>query len=127
MSVRQGMCDRLRPWSVDDRPFLDDGRGGVAGVPGTEKIWKADLVLLSMGFLGPERTVADMLGLEYDPRSNSRAIHGSFATNVPGVFAAGDCRRGQSLVVWAINEGRGASYRRAKCPRSSVRNRRCRP
>ena len=62
-----------------------------------------------MGFLGPEHSVSDMLGLEYDPRSNFKAEYGRFATNVPGVFAAGDCRRGQSLVVWAINEGRGAA------------------
>ncbi len=62
-----------------------------------------------MGFLGPERYVAEQLGVELDRRSNYRAVHGKFATSVPGVFAAGDCRRGQSLVVWAINEGRGAA------------------
>jgi len=69
----------------------------------------ADLVLLAMGFLGPEDYLAQALDLARDPRSNYRAQHGSFTTNVPGVFAAGDCRRGQSLVVWAINEGRGAA------------------
>ncbi len=82
-------------------------------MPGSEKEWPADLVLLATGFLGPEKTVADMLGLEmHKPRGNwetFQAQHGAFATNVPGVFAAGDCRRGQSLVVWAINEGRGAA------------------
>jgi NADPH-dependent glutamate synthase beta subunit-like oxidoreductase len=62
-----------------------------------------------MGFLGPERYVTEQLGVELDQRSNYRAVHGKFATSVPGVFAAGDCRRGQSLVVWAINEGRGAA------------------
>ena len=62
-----------------------------------------------MGFLGPEHAVADMLGLEYDPRSNYQAEHGKFRTSVDKVFAAGDCPRGQSLVVWAINEGRGAA------------------
>jgi glutamate synthase (NADPH/NADH) small chain len=78
-------------------------------VPGTEKILPADLVLLAMGFVGPEETVLAKLGVERDPRSNAKAEYGEFATNVPGVFAAGDCRRGQSLVVWAINEGRGAA------------------
>jgi glutamate synthase (NADPH/NADH) small chain len=78
-------------------------------VPGTDKVIKADLVLLAMGFLGPEDGVLKQLGVEQDPRSNAKAEYGKFATNVPGVFAAGDCRRGQSLVVWAINEGRGAA------------------
>ena len=62
-----------------------------------------------MGFLGPEAYVAEALGVALDARSNYRAEHGDFQTSVPGVFAAGDCRRGQSLVVWAINEGRGAA------------------
>jgi glutamate synthase (NADPH/NADH) small chain len=62
-----------------------------------------------MGFLGPENYLSELLGVEVDPRSNYKATHGKFATNLPGVFAAGDCRRGQSLVVWAINEGRGAA------------------
>jgi glutamate synthase (NADPH/NADH) small chain len=62
-----------------------------------------------MGFLGPEAYLADALGIAFDPRSNYAAKHGEFQTSVPGVFAAGDCRRGQSLVVWAINEGRGAA------------------
>ena len=62
-----------------------------------------------MGFLGPENTLLKQFALEQDPRSNVRAEYGQFATNVPGVFAAGDMRRGQSLVVWAINEGRGAA------------------
>jgi NADPH-dependent glutamate synthase beta subunit-like oxidoreductase len=87
----------------------DDGRWNMAETPGTEKIWKADLVLLAMGFLGPEHYVSDLLKIEYDPRSNYEAEHGRFTTSVPRVFAAGDCRRGQSLVVWAINEGRGAA------------------
>ena len=78
-------------------------------VPGSEKILRADLVLLAMGFVGPEETVLAQLGVERDPRSNAKADYGEFSTNVPGVFAAGDCRRGQSLVVWAINEGRGAA------------------
>jgi glutamate synthase (NADPH/NADH) small chain len=76
---------------------------------GTERVLKADLVLLAMGFLGPEEPLLKQLGVEQDPRSNAKAEYEKFATNVPGVFAAGDCRRGQSLVVWAINEGRGAA------------------
>src|SRR5574341_134459 len=78
-------------------------------VAGSDKVLKADLVLLAMGFLGPEDAVLTQLGVERDPRSNAKAEHGQFSTNMPGVFAAGDCRRGQSLVVWAINEGRGAA------------------
>jgi glutamate synthase (NADPH/NADH) small chain len=62
-----------------------------------------------MGFLGPEEPLPKQLGIEQDPRSNLKAEYGKFSTNVAGVFAAGDCRRGQSLVVWAINEGRGAA------------------
>jgi glutamate synthase (NADPH/NADH) small chain len=62
-----------------------------------------------MGFLGPEPEAPDQLRLERDARSNLKAAYGKYATNVPGVFAAGDCRRGQSLVVWAINEGREAA------------------
>jgi len=62
-----------------------------------------------MGFLGPEATATDMINIDYDNRSNIKAEYGQFSTNVEGVFAAGDCRRGQSLVVWAINEGRGAA------------------
>jgi len=78
-------------------------------IEGTEKVWKADLVLLCLGFLGPEETVLKQLGIEQDERTNAKALYGSFKTNVEGVFAAGDMRRGQSLVVWAINEGRGAA------------------
>lgn len=78
-------------------------------IPGTEKIWPAQLVLLAMGFRGPESTLLDQLGVERDARTNAKAEYGKFATNVEGVFAAGDMRRGQSLVVWAINEGRGAA------------------
>ncbi len=87
----------------------DSGRFTPKDVPGSEKIYPAQLVLLAMGFLGPEETMAKSLGLETDPRSNFKAQHGQYATSIEGVFAAGDCRRGQSLVVWAINEGRGAA------------------
>ncbi len=78
-------------------------------VPGTEKELPAQLVLLAMGFLGPEDTLLKALKLEQDERSNVRAEYGKYATSLKGVFAAGDVRRGQSLVVWAINEGRGAA------------------
>jgi NAD(P)H-dependent glutamate synthase small subunit len=121
-----------RAYNILTKEFIDDGRGHVSGiktvevdwskpadkapfseVTGSEKIWPADLVLLATGFLGPELAVGEMLGLETQrPRGNwetFKAEHGPFATNVPRVFAAGDCRRGQSLVVWAINEGRGAA------------------
>lgn len=121
-----------RQYSVLTKEFVDDGKGNVKGVrtvtldwskpgerapfsevPGSEKEWPADLVLLATGFVGPEKTVGEMLGIEFQrPRGNwetFQAEHGKFATNLPGVFAAGDCRRGQSLVVWAINEGRGAA------------------
>ena len=87
----------------------DNGRPFPKEIPGSEKIWPAELVLLAMGFLGPEDAALDQLEVERDERSNARAEHGKFATNVEGVFAAGDMRRGQSLVVWAINEGRGAA------------------
>jgi glutamate synthase (NADPH/NADH) small chain len=78
-------------------------------VLGTEKIIPAQLVLLAMGFLGPEQFLLEKLGLEKDARSNIKAEFGKYTTSIPGVFAAGDCRRGQSLVVWAFNEGRGAA------------------
>ena len=75
-------------------------------VPGTERDWKADLVLLALGFLGPETDgVVKQLGCELDPRGNVKA-GADYQTSVPGVFAAGDARRGQSLIVWAISEGR---------------------
>ncbi|CAJ1972277.1 unnamed protein product [Sphenostylis stenocarpa] len=80
-------------------------------IEGSEEIIEADLVLLAMGFLGPEPTTAEKLGVERDNRSNFKADYGGFSTNVKGVFAAGDCRRGQSLVVWAISEGRQAAAR----------------
>jgi glutamate synthase (NADPH/NADH) small chain len=77
--------------------------------PGTERSLPAQLALLAMGFLGPEQPLLKELGATVDARSNLAAEYGRYATNVKGMFAAGDCRRGQSLVVWAINEGRGAA------------------
>ena len=87
----------------------DNGRAIPRNIPGTEQGFPAQLVLLALGFSGPENQLLDQLGVEKDQRSNAKAEHGKFATSVPGVFAAGDMRRGQSLVVWAINEGRGAA------------------
>ena len=118
-----------RVFSILSKEFLDDGSGRVSGiraatvewaldesgrfqmseVPGSEQVFEADLVLLAMGFLGPEDTLVQKLGLETDSRSNFKAAYGDFATSAEGVFAAGDCRRGQSLIVWAINEGRAAA------------------
>ena len=76
---------------------------------GTEKVIPAQLVLLAMGFLGPEQAMLKEIGVACDARSNVKAEFEKYSTSIPGVFAAGDCRRGQSLVVWAINEGRGAA------------------
>lgn len=78
-------------------------------IAGTEQVIPTQMVLLAMGFLGPEQPLLEAIGLERDARSNIKAEHGQYLTSLPGVFAAGDCRRGQSLIVWAINEGRGAA------------------
>ena len=91
-------------WEKDET-----GRFQMKEIEGTEREWKADLVLLALGFLGPEHYISESLGCELDGRSNYQAQHGEFETNIPKLFTAGDCRRGQSLVVWAINEGRGAA------------------
>ncbi len=84
----------------------EEGRFIPQPMKGTEKRIPAQLVLLAMGFLGPEQMLLDKMGLETDARSNIKADYGKYATSLPKVFAAGDCRRGQSLVVWAFNEGR---------------------
>jgi len=113
-----------REYSVMTKEFIKDADGNVKGlitvnvemgpkgiqvIPGTEKEWPADLVILAMGFLNPEQTLIKSLGLNIDQRNNIMAIYGDYRTSVDGVFAAGDCRRGQSLVVWAISEGRGVA------------------
>jgi len=118
-----------RQYATATRRFVGDERGGVSEVQtvavewgtdpdgrpvprevaGTERRYPAQLVLIAMGFLGPEDALLVELGVARDPRSNVRAEYGTFTTSLPGVFAAGDMRRGQSLVVWAINEGRGAA------------------
>jgi len=87
----------------------DKGQFIPKNVPGTEKVLPAQLVLLAMGFLGPEQPLLEALNIERDARSNAKADFEKYTTNVPKVFACGDCRRGQSLVVWAFNEGRGAA------------------
>ena len=117
-----------RTYAITTKEFLGDDQGHLRGVktvrvqwiknngkmvmqevPGSEQDWPADLIFLAMGFLGPEETLGKAMQLETDARSNFKAEYGRFATSLEGVFAAGDCRRGQSLVVWAINEGRGAA------------------
>ena len=95
--------------SVEAQWTKVDGKWNMEEIPGSEKVWEADLVLLSLGFLGPEHYLSDKAGIDYDQRSNYKAEYGRYATNVKGVYAAGDCRRGQSLVVWGINEGREAA------------------
>lgn len=91
-------------WTRDEQ-----GRMVPVEVPGSEEVLKAQLVLLALGFTGPEEPVLEQLGIERDERGNAKAEYGAQATSVDGVFAAGDMRRGQSLVVWAINEGRQAA------------------
>jgi glutamate synthase (NADPH/NADH) small chain len=118
-----------RQYLVTAKRFLGDAQGQVTGIEivnvewtrndkgqfipkqlaGTEKVLPTQLVLLAMGFLGPEDAIAQQVNLARDERSNYKADYGTYATNVPGVFACGDCRRGQSLVVWAIHEGRAAA------------------
>jgi len=113
-----------RRYQLLTKAFLKDSNGAVKGIKtinvdfvdgklteidGTEKTWDAELVLLSMGFLSPEHYLSDDANIELDERGNYQSKHGEFNTSRKGVFSAGDCRRGQSLVVWAINEGRGVA------------------
>ncbi len=127
-SINKFGCDP-RTYAIVTKEFIDDGAGNVRGVKtvlvdwskdadgrmqmkevaDSEQIYEADLVLLAMGFTGPELYVADPVNMELDDRGNYKAEYGDYTTSVPGIFAAGDCRRGQSLVVWGINEGRGAA------------------
>ncbi|CAK8989583.1 unnamed protein product, partial [Durusdinium trenchii] len=122
----------IREYGALTKEFLDDGHGNLKGIkmvnvrwekidgqmrmmeqPGSEKILEADLILLALGFLGPENPLANAFGVDMDERGNYKALYqkseGDFQTSNPKVFAAGDCRRGQSLVVWAIKEGRDAA------------------
>lgn len=118
-AVRFGEDPRV--YSISGKEFVRDDDGTLLGIntvqvdsafkdiPGTVKFWPADLILLSMGFLGPEHYVSEPLGLELDQRSNYKAGFRDFRTSRAKVFSAGDCRKGQSLVVHAINEGRLAA------------------
>ncbi|WP_299528930.1 glutamate synthase subunit beta [Ulvibacterium sp.] len=119
-----------RFFSISTKEFIGDGEGNLKGlitsevewikqpgkrpilkeVEGTEKNWECELVLLALGFTGSEMTIAEQLGLEADQRTNIKASETNYQTNVPGVFVAGDQRRGQSLIVWAISEGRQAAH-----------------
>lgn len=119
-----------RFFSISTKRFVGDDNGNLTGlitaevewvknpgqrmtlkeVEGTEKEWKCELALLALGFTGSEMTIAEQLGLKADGRTNISAPETDYQTNVPGVFAAGDQRRGQSLIVWAISEGRQAAY-----------------
>ena len=90
--------------------FKQGERPELKEVLNSEKTWDCDLVLLALGFTGAEKTLADQLGLDMDFRTNIKATTKDYVTNVPGIFAAGDMRRGQSLIVWAISEGRQAAH-----------------
>ena len=110
-----------RVYSISGKEFVRDDDGTLLGintvevdtnfkeVPGTIQFWEADIIFLSMGFLGPEHYVSEPLNLDLDGRSNYQANYQDFQTSAAKVFAAGDCRRGQSLVVRAIDEGRLAA------------------
>ena len=119
-----------RFWSISTKEFLGDENGHLTGlltcevewvfkegerphlkqIPNTDKIWPCDLALLALGFTGPGSALTDQLGLDTDFRTNIKATTKDYKTNVPAVFAAGDIRRGQSLIVWAISEGRQAAH-----------------
>ncbi|MBT8315186.1 MAG: glutamate synthase subunit beta [Maribacter sp.] len=119
-----------RFFSISTKEFIGDDKGNLKGlitsevewikepgkrpslkeVEGTEKEWKCELALLALGFTGSEMTIADQLGLETDPRTTIKATTTDYMSNVPGIFVAGDQRRGQSLIVWAISEGRQAAH-----------------
>ena len=126
--VKTHMGKDPREYCVMSKDFVDDGEGNVKGINTVRVEWTktatggwdmkqvensaeyfpADLVLISMGFLGPEDRVFEN-NVELDARKNIKTPPGHYSTNIPGVFAAGDCRRGQSLIVWGINEGRMAA------------------
>jgi glutamate synthase (NADPH/NADH) small chain len=119
-----------RFFSISTKKFISDANGNLTGlktvevewifkegerpqlkeIPNTEKVWECDLVLLALGFTGAEKTLADEFELEMDFRDNIKATTKNYATNQSGIFVAGDMRRGQSLIVWAISEGRQAAH-----------------
>lgn len=118
-----------RIYNIVSKEFISDGKGHVCGVrtklvewtknengrfvmnevEGSEKVFECDLVIIAMGFLGPEKNILTELSLKLDARGNCETPKDKYSTNIPKVYAAGDCRRGQSLVVWAIHEGRQAA------------------
>jgi len=118
-----------RNWLINTKEFVTDKSGKLTAlktvnvewkivpgqrpqlieIEGTEKTWPCDLALLALGFIGPENYLAQQLGIETDTRSNYKAEYGKYQTNVSNIFTAGDMRRGQSLIVWAISEGREAA------------------
>jgi len=113
-----------RHYQLLTKAFIKDDNGNLSGlktinvefedgklneIAGTEKTWDAQLVLLSMGFVSPEHYLSEDAKIDLDERGNYKAEHGEYSTSKLGIFIAGDCRRGQSLVVWAINEGRGVA------------------
>ncbi len=119
-----------RFWSISTKAFIADDDGKLCGLktvdvewvknedskwilrekPDSDKIWKCDLVLLALGFTGPEKTLVEQFGIETDSRSNIKADTEDYMSSAEGVFVAGDARRGQSLIVWAISEGRQAAH-----------------
>ena len=113
--------DDPRVYSINSTDFVRGDDGTLKGIntvnvdadlkpiEGTEKFWPADLVLLSMGFLGPEHYINESLGIDLDDRGNYQANKEDFRTSIDGIYAAAECRRGQDLVVRAINEGREAA------------------
>ena len=103
-----GKLIALKTVNVEWKMVLGE-RPQLIEIEGTEKTWPCDLALLALGFTGAESTIADQLGIEIDARSNYKAEYGKYQTNIPNIFAAGDMRRGQSLIVWAISEGREAA------------------
>jgi len=113
-----------RHYQLLTKAFIKDDNGNLSGlktinvefedgklneITGTEKTWDAQLVLLSMGFVSPEHYLSEDAKIDLDERGNYKAEYGEYSTSKLGIFTAGDCRRGQSLVVWAINEGRGVA------------------
>jgi glutamate synthase (NADPH/NADH) small chain len=118
-------CDRN--WLINTKEFISNEKGELTGLitvevawkmtpgehpqliekEGSEKVWPCELALLALGFTGPEKTLSDQLGIEIDFKNNYKAKN--YQTNIPNIFTAGDMRRGQSLIVWAISEGREAA------------------
>lgn len=118
-----------REWSILTKEFIGDGKGNLKGlktvevewkkipgerpqlieIKGSEKEWPCELALLALGFTSPEKSLPEQFGLTFDPRGNVKGEK-QYQTNKPNIFAAGDARRGQSLIVWAISEGREAAH-----------------